>query len=68
MTITDYGKLRRIVAKGPLVRGTEEWEMRELARKTLGCCCISLGSVSEANAREAAKKKKPFYHYMNVKH
>ena len=45
---SDYLKLYDIVRRGPLLRGTQEWEDRELARRALGCKCMSHGTVAEA--------------------
>lgn len=59
---SDYLKLFDIVSRGPLIRGTQEWEDRELARAVLGCRCMSHGTIAEARAREM--KRKIQYHYM----
>lgn len=37
--------LRATVERGPLVRGTPEWDERERARKALGAKCLSFGKV-----------------------
>lgn len=50
-----YGLLR----KGPLLRGTREWEDRELARQAMGCRCLSFGTVAEARQRE---RRQPTYY------
>lgn len=41
-----------LLSKGPLIRGTKEWDDRERARRSIGCRCLSFGSVMEARQRE----------------
>lgn len=61
--MTDRSKLLEIVRRGPLLRGTQEWDDRELARRSLGCRCLSFGPVNEAEREQ--RKRAIFYHYMN---
>ncbi len=37
--------LKSCIARGPLIRGTPEWEERERARKAMGCKCLSFGTL-----------------------
>lgn len=37
--------LRATVERGPLVRGTPEWDERERARAALGAKCLSFGKA-----------------------
>ena len=37
-----------IITKGRLImRGTPEWDVRELKRAALGCQCIALGDIGD---------------------
>lgn len=37
--------LRPILNRGPLLRGTPEWDERERARAAVGCGCLSFGAL-----------------------
>jgi hypothetical protein len=34
-----------VTLKGPLLRGSTEWEYREDLRRSMGCSCMSYGSA-----------------------
>ena len=46
LVVVDHTELLRTIAgDGPFLRGSEEWNKREFARRAIGCHCISIGRL-----------------------
>ena len=44
----DIDIARSILDGGLIIRGTPEWDRRELIRQEAGCICMSFGTISNS--------------------
>ena len=42
-----------------LMRGTPEWDEREMARRDAGCKCLSFGTITDSNATNGVSAYDP---------